>query len=327
MSADLMRVYRRNMGNIGKLHPVCVLLVATVLFFPQHRAAAQTQVQVSTSLGDFVIELFDSVTPGTVQNFLNYVTSDRYVDSFVHRSVPGFVIQGGGFSLPSGSIDIDLVETDGPITNEPGQSNVRGTVAMAKIAGDPDSATSQWFINLSDNTFLDADNGGFTVFGRVIDDGMTVVDSIGTLNRVSATASVQGVTTAFPELPVINFDGVSLTRSNFVFTNMEVLEVSQAPNRFDNSTSLLSLRVDAGSSGIVELAFAIESQEPDVVIRALAETVVSLPSVEAGYATFDEGTGQLVIPELEVDGTVAYRNLVLSLTDAEQLLFTLQSFE
>ncbi len=290
-------------------------------------AQAQTIVRVSTTLGDFSIELFDSVTPGTVQNFLNYVNSGRYTDSFVHRMVPGFVIQGGGFTLPSGSTSIESIDTDGPIANEPGQSNVRGTVAMAKVAGNPDSATSQWFVNLADNTFLDSDNGGFTVFGRVIDDGMTVVDSIGALERVSFVALIDSQNVSFAEFPVVNFDGSNLTSNNFVFTNMEVLATSRAPNRFDNSSGELILRVDAGSSGIVELAFTIESQDPEVVIRGRAETIVSLPAVAEGYSTFDSETGQLVVPELEVDGTVAFRNLILLLTDANQLLFTLQSFE
>ncbi|MCG8414589.1 MAG: peptidylprolyl isomerase [Pseudomonadales bacterium] len=318
MSSSSFEVARKNLA---------VVILSLLLSGFVSSLQAQTVVRVSTTLGDFSIELFDSVTPGTVQNFLNYVNSGRYIDSFVHRMVPDFVIQGGGFTLPSGSLNIEAIDTDGPIANEPGQSNVRGTVAMAKVAGNPDSATSQWFVNLSDNTFLDSDNGGFTVFGRVIDDGMTVVDSIGALGRVSIVAPIDSQNVQFSELPVINFDGSNLTRNNFIFTNMEVITSAQAPNRFDNSSGELILRVDAGSSGIVELAFAIESQDPEVVIRGRAETVVSLPTAEEGYSTFDDITGQLVIPELEVDGTVAYRNLVLSLTDADQLLFTLQSFE
>ena len=279
----------------------------------------QTVVRVTTNLGEFSIELFDSTTPGTVQNFLNYINNGRYVNSVVHRSVPDFVIQGGGYTIAESSSQLELVATDAPISNEPGISNTRGTVAMAKIPGDPDSATSQWFINLADNTSLDSDNGGFTVFGRVLDEGMTVVDAIGSLSRVAISASVN-------ELPVINFNGQNVTRDNLVFTSFEILDPTAA-NRFDGASGNLSISVDAGSAGILRLSFSIESQEPSVVIRALPETVEVLDAVQADFSTFNESTGQLVIPELEVEGVIAYRNLVLNLTDVAQLLFTLQSFE
>lgn len=308
----------RSKNMIKRLVQKAILLLA-ISWFSQI-AQAQTVVQVSTSLGDFSIELFDSQTPGTVQNFLNYINNGRFIDSIVHRSDPGFVIQGGGWTIAEGSSALTPVVTDGPISNEPGISNQRGTVAMAKVAGNPNSATSQWFINLGNNSFLDTDNGGFTVFGQVLGDGMQVVDQIAALTRVVLSASLN-------ELPVLNFNGVSVSRSDLVFTAFEVQTETIAPNRFDNASSTLILRVDAGSSGIVELSFAIESQEPSVIIRGLAETVIALPSVEAGYATFDAASGQLTIPELEIDGSVAFRNLVLTLTDADQLLFTLQSFE
>lgn len=297
------------------------------LLFVSMQVPAQTVVNVTTTEGNFSIELFDSSAPGTVQNFLNYVNSQRFNDSVVHRMVPNFVIQGGWLNIAEGTTAFTFVDTDGTITNEPGLSNLRGTVAMAKVPGNPDSATSQWFINLADNTALDTDNGGFTVFGRVIDNGMAVVDSIGALQRVSGTFAVEGQSVALTELPVRNFNGASITRDNLILVDMAVAAQTVAPNRFDNSTGQLLLRVDAGSAGIVELAFTIESQEPSVVIRALAETVVNLPAVSAGFSTFDPASGQLVIPELEVDGSVAFRNLVLTLTDAQQLLFTLQSFE
>lgn len=294
------------------------MLLAAVFLVPGV-SSAQTVVRVSTNLGEFSIELFDSAAPGTVQNFLNYINNGRYVDSIVHRSVPGFVIQGGGWTIEEGSSQLQPVVTDDAIANEPGISNTRGTVAMAKVAGNPDSATSQWFINLADNTSLDTDNGGFTVFGRVLDDGMSVADAIAALQRVAISASVN-------ELPVVNFNGQSVTRENLVFTSFEVVEAA-ASNRFDSASGNLILSVDAGSAGIVRLSFSIESQSPSVVIRALPETVTTVASAESDFAIFNETTGQLVIPELDVDGVVAYRNLVLGLTDAAQLLFTLQSFE
>jgi cyclophilin family peptidyl-prolyl cis-trans isomerase/PKD repeat protein len=132
-------------------------------------------VRLTTSFGDILLELVDDA-PITTANFLQYVEDGFYDGTLFHRVVPDFVIQGGGL-LPG------LIRKEGvrdPIVNEfsPERSNIRGTVAMAKLGGDPDSATAQFFINLADNPDLDSQNGGFTVFARVIQ-GMDVVDTIG----------------------------------------------------------------------------------------------------------------------------------------------------
>ncbi|MBA3963364.1 MAG: peptidylprolyl isomerase [Chthoniobacterales bacterium] len=156
-----------------------------------------TGVRLTTVLGTIDVALFDQATPLTVANFFNYVDSGRYLITdpttgnpapiFFHRSVPGFVIQTGGFldtSLPTDPATIlpTAVVPFAPVPNEPGISNIRGTVAMAKIAGAADSATSQFYINLADNSAtLDIDNGGYTVFGRVLGDGMAVADAIAAL--------------------------------------------------------------------------------------------------------------------------------------------------
>ncbi len=146
-------------------------------------------VALNTNFGSIVIELFETATPGTVANFLNYVNDGDYINSFFHRSADSsgqdFVIQGGGFVTDSTTYtstgQFTSVPTDAPIQNEPGISNLRGTVAMAKTSN-PDSATSQFFVNLNDaNTFLDSpsNSGGFTVFGQVLD--MTSSDEIAAL--------------------------------------------------------------------------------------------------------------------------------------------------
>ena len=282
---------------------------------------AQTQVKVSTTLGEFTLELFDTAAPGTVANFLNYVTSGRFNESVVHRSVPNFVIQGGQYVIPAGTTQLSQIAIDGTIANEFNQSNLRGTIAMAKVAGDPDSATSQWFINVADNTSLDSQNGGFTVFGRVLADGMQVVDAINQLPRVALAASLN-------ELPVVNFSG-SVTRENLVLVDMALGAAEPAPasNRFDETTEQLVLKIDAGSSGFVQVAFSVESQSPQVIVRVLPESVTILDERAEDFATFDEATGQLLIPGLEIGGRIVYHNLVFLLTDAVSLLFSLQSLE
>ena len=152
---------------------------------PDASNAVQLSVSLPSSTGIFAIALDRQHKPVTVGNFLNYVNFGRYfptdptthmlASSFIHRSVPGFVVQGGEFigtvnpAHPNNARPTPVM-TFPPIQNEPGISNKKGTVAMAKIAGDPNSATSQWFVNLANNggppANLDTQNGGFTVFGH-----------------------------------------------------------------------------------------------------------------------------------------------------------------
>ncbi len=142
------------------------------------------------------VELFDQpgtgrarTTPQTVANFLGYVDRGDYADTIIHRSVPGFVVQGGGFRTPTAASNQPggsptSIPTQPAVVNEPGNTNVRGTIAMAKLGDDPNSATNQWFFNLADNSAnLDSQNGGFTAFGRVVGSGMTAVDALAAVPR------------------------------------------------------------------------------------------------------------------------------------------------
>ncbi len=161
-----------------------------------------TIVTFNTSLGSFQVELFDTVTPQTVANFLNYVTRGDYANTVVHRSVPGFIVQGGGFNDDPAN-NFSAIATDPAVQNEFNLSNIRGTIAMAKLSGNPNSATDQWFFNLGDNSSnLDQQNGGFTVFGRVLGAGMDVIDAIAQLATTDASAK----NSAFGALPLRNFN-------------------------------------------------------------------------------------------------------------------------
>ncbi len=169
-----------------------------------------TQISMQTTLGDIALEMFDTRTPLSAANFLAYINANpnRYANSFFHRSVPGFVLQGGGFNFVNNAQG--SVVTFPPVQNEPGISNLRGTLAYAKLGTDPNSATSQFFVNLADNSAnLDAQNGGFTVFARVVL-GMNVVDSIVALPRVNAGSP-------FDTLPVRNYSGGTVGASNLIF--------------------------------------------------------------------------------------------------------------
>jgi peptidyl-prolyl cis-trans isomerase A (cyclophilin A) len=172
------------MQEIALNHPKFLAkLVAVALVLASQQALA-TIVQIKTNVGDFEVNLFDDTTPVTVQNFLTYVNSGRYDNTTIHRSIPGFIIQGGGFRFVE-QLPLTPIQTNAAIVNEPKFSNVRATIAMAKVPGNPNSATSQWFINLADNSAggprLDSVEGAYTVFGQITAADMEVVMMIANL--------------------------------------------------------------------------------------------------------------------------------------------------
>lgn len=144
--------------------------------------------KMKTSLGELTIELFEKESPVSTQNFLEYVASGFYDGTIFHRVIDGFMIQGGGFTA-----DMSQKKTNPPIKNESanGLENKKYTLAMARTSV-PDSATCQFFINTSDNGFLDKaqsqDKVGYAVFGKVVA-GMDIVDKIGK----SKTGTIAGM--------------------------------------------------------------------------------------------------------------------------------------
>lgn len=206
---------QRGKNRISELATVLLLVFPTV--------GSASVVSMQTTLGEIEIELFDAAAPLTVANFMNYINSGAYNNSFIHRSVPGFIIQGGGYTWSDAGVS--AIAQNPPVVNEFdfSRSNVRGTIAMAKLAGDPDSATSEWFFNVADNSAnLDYQNGGFTVFGRVIGNGMDVIDAIAALPVYNAGG-------AFANLPLTNYSGGSVTGTNLVMvTNVSAVPVPAA---------------------------------------------------------------------------------------------------
>lgn len=240
---------------------VCLL---TLILCLSHSVKA-TVVEVRTVVGDFQVNLFDDVTPQTVNNFLDYVNSGAYANNVVHRSVPGFVIQMGGFTY-NNAFPLDSVATGTPVNNEPELSNLRGTIAMAKLSGNPNSATSQFFVNLENNaTILDPQNGGFSVFGQVLGDGMEVVDAIANLQRFNFGS-------AFAELPLRNYsstdasNNVTPNDNNFVIiTDIVVIDATRVTNSnlnpaantlINNNSNPPSDPDSGGDSGGGSLSFA-----------------------------------------------------------------------
>jgi peptidyl-prolyl cis-trans isomerase A (cyclophilin A) len=172
---------------------ICALLLGLGSAAP---ALAQ-KVKLDTSMGAIVIELDAAKAPKTVANFIGYVDAGHYDGTVFHRVIPDFMIQGGGMNA-----QMQEKPTKAPIALESrnGLNNVKGSVAMARTAV-PDSATSQFFINLKDNSFLDAansrDGNGYAVFGRVVS-GMDVVDRIW-----AVPTATQGPHQNVPVTPVV----------------------------------------------------------------------------------------------------------------------------
>ena len=157
---------------------ILVVFGVTLAAGAAEKPAANPKVELDTSKGKIVLELYLQKAPQTVVNFLGYVDAKFYDGTIFHRVIPSFMIQGGGFTA-----DMKRKPGKGPIQNEAdkGLKNDRGTIAMART-GDPHSATAQFFINLINNDFLNHKNKtqqgwGYAAFGRVIE-GMDVIDAI-----------------------------------------------------------------------------------------------------------------------------------------------------
>ena len=160
-------------------------------------AAAEPQVELKTTMGDIVLELNHDKAPKSVDNFLAYVKSGFYNGTIFHRVIDGFMIQGGGYDA---NLKPHTVNKPIPLESKNGLSNVKYSLAMARMA-DPGSATSQWFINVEDNTPLDAPGpdgtGGYAVFGKVIK-GQEVVDKI-----KGVLVDDKGIFQNLPVIPVV----------------------------------------------------------------------------------------------------------------------------
>ena len=300
--------------------PACLCLVI-VLCMP-FACVAGTIVRISTSIGDFSIELFDDSAPITVRNFLNYVERNDYNGTYFHRVIDDFVAQGGAYRFQPYVGPIDVL-TDPPIVNEFNVSNSRGTVAMAKLDGNPDSATNQWFVNLADNVNLDTLNGGFTVLGVVLGDGMTIVDAIDnqpTVNLGYKAESAPYVKSAYTD------------PTDFVYMNVEIVtRYSGAPHVFESNSGLLITSVDIDNgSDLLSMNFSVVQSEEDLVIQVNADSVMRRRGPVEGVASFNSANGEFRIPLLEVNsgnGVTVARNVIFTLTKTSPVQFTLKSFE
>jgi cyclophilin family peptidyl-prolyl cis-trans isomerase len=237
---------------------VCAL-VGVCCFLP---ALAGTLVQFRTPLGDIDIELYDNDKPQTVQNFKRYSQDGLYDSEFAHRLIPAFVIQGGGYTVTNRgttNYSVNPIPAYPPITNEFSKgarySNVYGTLAMAKVPGDTNSATSQWFLNLTNNSFLDAadSNNLFVVFGHVLR-GTNILNTFNHFQYwdysglQTSNIIYKGLGPgAFYDLPLMR-PGLA-TDTNLVYIDISFLSVQIART---NGTRQISWNSITGKTNLVE---------------------------------------------------------------------------
>ena len=257
------------------------------------------------SLGGGVTDvlLFDQAdggAPETVANFVNYVEDNDYANSIIHRSIPGFIVQGGGFAVDTElnfDVNLDAVETipaDPAVVNEfsPSRSNTRGTIAMAKLGNDPNSATNQWFFNLNDNSEnLDNQNGGFTVFGEVLTpEDLATIDAIALLQTFDASGSFSQ--------PAPQFAGA--------FTDLPLV-VEDAENADFVGINKVTLLQES------ELEFAvIENSNPDLVNATINDGELVLD-----YAADESGIARITVQATDLQGDTVEDRFIVAVEDAQ----------
>lgn len=318
------------------LAPMLGLLLACLPLAP---ASAQEEIDMvcfDTSVGEFCVRLFPEDAPQTVANFLKYVNDGDYDNTIIHRSEPGFVIQGGGFSYQDGFGPIE-VPKDPPVVNEFRRSNTRGTITMAKIDGNPNSATSEWFINLRDNNTgaanegnLDAQNGGFTVFGEVVV-GWPVVEEIA---RRPILSLYYYFGPAFASVPMKNYTS-SFSSGDFITIN-RAYQTRRDPNApigddpFPNLTPTATFKAAAfylpvqWTDGQLYRMILVHSGEPPEYIFTVQTNLITTMTDKGQSRAVYDGE-YLTIPSVKIPyGMVT--DVRLRLTNRETLEFTLESF-
>lgn len=233
-----------------------------------------------TTSGQFDMIFFPADAPLTVDNFMDYIDAGAYDDTFFHRVPRNFVVQGGGYKYTEAD-GFSEVTKFAPVVNEPGISNLRGTVAMAKIGGDPDSATCEWFVNVKDNSAnLDVQNGGFTVFGRVPASGMTVIDQI-------------------RDLPVSDYQ-ITANSTKRDLGDVPIDDVT-APAVLDPA-KLVKIQ-SVGPAPI--LSYEVVSLDPDIATAVLAGSDITITGVSTGSTT-------LQVTATDLDGNSVSQDIAVT---------------
>lgn len=237
--------------------------------------------RVITTKGTFDIILFPYSTPQTVDNFLDYTDAGEYDNMFFHRSLLDFVVQGGGYKHTAAGGFTGVNKFARVLPNEPGLSNVEGTVAMAKSPNLPNSATSEWFVNVNNNApNLDNQNGGFTVFGRVPAAGMVVVKQINAL-------------------PVHDYTVPFVTGDRLL--GDVPMNAASAPDTLDPALLVKITSVVAAPI----LSYEVLSQNPSIATASLTGTDITITAVATGNTS-------VLVKAIDLDGNTVTQNFAVT---------------
>jgi cyclophilin family peptidyl-prolyl cis-trans isomerase len=264
---------------------------------------SESAVRLITNLGTMDFILYNTETPNTVTNFLGYVnnasSTGNYNGAVFHRSVPGFVVQGGGFKVQSAPNNFSSITTTASPTNEPGISNLTGTVAMAKVGSDPNSATDQFFVNLADNSSnLDNQNGGFTVFARVAGSGMTTANAIAALPTVSTTVNIDGTAnSSLTNWPVTSGSTMDTTKVVTINSAAPVAVLSYSvtgntnPSAISASISGTSVQINGLAGGTGNVTVTATDLDGNTVSQTFAVTVNQAPTITSSTPSTNGAVG------------------------------------
>jgi peptidyl-prolyl cis-trans isomerase A (cyclophilin A) len=294
---------------------------------------ASDYVCLETNFGDICMELLPDVAPVTVANFLDYVEAGEYDNTLVHYSYPGGLFQGGGYYGDPFNFGVPI-RTKPPIVLESSlRSNLRGTVAMARNTGFPDSASSQWFINIGDNSDLDDTwDGGYTVFAEIVL-GLEVADLIGNLPIGDFSALL-----GFPfQATPVNIEPTD------DFADLEDFVLIERAYHTQQYPGMLPYQCSVTSPGDTLTEFCGSSLRFPVQIDGLLfeATLVFVPSTEGlifsvqreslqlltdtGQERAHYAAGELLIPSVRTPAG-AFVNVSLLLQDLPSLKFALNTF-
>ncbi len=259
---------------------------------------AESAVRVVTNLGTMDFILYNTATPQTVTNFLSYVnnpsSTGNYNGAVFHRSMPGFIVQGGAFKVQSAPNNFTATTTTASPINEPGISNLRGTVAMAKTELGPSTATNQFFVNLANNSSnLDNQNGGFTAFARVALSGMAVADAMAALPIVNTGANINGVANA-------SLTDWPLTSASASMDTTKVVSITSAA-----PVAVLSYSVTGNTN-------------PSAVSASISGTNVQINGLAGGQS-------DVTVTATDLDGNIASQTFTVTVSQAPLITSTAPS--
>ena len=257
-------------------------------------------VRFETAEGTVDVGLFNDTAPNTVRNFYSYADPGTWNGTFIHRAAKlqdgtPFVNQGGGYR-PIGDGTYESIPDRGPIDNEFSRTrpNGKGTISMAKAGGNPNSATNEWFFSLTNNTrILDPQNGGFTVFGKVLGDGMTVLSRINDLPRDTYEFSLDGFDRSFADWPlrngatsVANPDDLVSVSSVHRVPSLSYIVTTPMSTPFTSSIagSMLTLEAAIDFTGTVPISIGASDLDGHSSSHTFSITAVSEPTSFATYA-------------------------------------------